>query len=110
MNKALKTPVTKNVWVPKGNPLDESTHMQATTQKHLAATDNAEHATTPEAEVMFAQLTEEEQEETSAHTGQSTLSGATFHTTRRSTRLGDGDESQDWQIRQVERGTGQTEH
>ncbi len=110
MPNPLKNPVTNGVLPPKPNPLDESTPLHVNTGTSLAGADETENATTPEASLSFTELEDEEQEEDSTHPSQSTLNGDTFHTTQRTTRLGDGDENQSWQITQTERGTGSTEH
>lgn len=106
---ALNQPITSKI-SRTTNPLDESTPLQNATQAKLAADDATEATTTPEASLTYTDLNSEDEDIDTNHPTQSTLNGATFHTTHRTTKLGDGDESQSWQIRQTQRGTGHTEH
>jgi len=109
-NAQFNKPINTNVSRPDINPLDASTPIQNSTQARLAADDGTEAQTTPEASLGHIDLDPDAEPNASEATSQSTLSGATFHPTHRDTKLGDGDESQSWQIRETQRGTGHTEH
>ncbi len=114
-NDALVKPIDKAILPPETNPLDESTQLQSSNQNSLATSDEAEELTTPEASLTYTELESdldvpEITETADERPSQSTLNGATFHTTHRTTKMGDGDESQSWQIRETQRGTGHTEH
>ena len=110
MRHTFKQPVTTNIRAPQPNPLDTSTPMQNTTQARLSADDETERQTTPEATLTHIDLEPDTEPTADEETSQSTLSGTTFHTTHRTSKMGDGDESQSWQIEQAQRGPSHTEH
>lgn len=116
-NPALVKPIDNAVLPPRTDPLDDTTQLQSTDQNRLAADDVTEEHTTPEASLSRTEL-EPDMDTDFPATGttedetpsQSTLSGATFHTGQTDTTFADSDESQNWQIKQTERGTGSLEH
>ena len=105
-NTPFDKPINTRVTAPDVNPLDSSTPMQGSTQANLSADDETERQTTPEATLTHTDLEPDTEPLDSEGTSQSTLNGSTFHPTHRQSKMGDGDESQSWQIRETQRGTG----